>query len=206
MIQQKWRIVLEELKRRRKMTQNIMLDETRPDRFEGAELVVRFPSITMAEAFAQRGREFAQPIAEAVAQVTGVSCQLRGEGPAGAGIGPAARPTGRAVPPSGRLPAGRPSPPASGSAPGAPPAASPPPVRVGEFPEGYDPFSIDDPSPAPDPAGNASGVRGAASPPTVPARSESGTSDLVHDVVELFDGQILDEYEELQAATPGRPG
>ncbi len=231
LVQQKWRIVQEELKRRRKMGEHVILADTRPDRFEGSELVVLFPSGTMAEAFANRPRESIQSVVEALHHVTGVQCRLRAEGPGGAraGTGGSGKrgPGGPGRGPGGAERSSGTADRSANSAPAAPhpavgdAAAGRPAPDRGRDREGRGAGEMDRQRASQDAAperaaagaparGTGTTQRGAAH--AVPAATEvaqpamraapprpagNGNPELVHDVVELFDGQILQEHETL---------
>lgn len=137
LIQRKWRLVGEELKRDRKKTIESMLVDTMPHRFEDEVLVIHFPKKLMAELFTKRGKEFSEPLCQAIRRLTGIQCRVRAEF-------------------------------AAGETPARPPAPAPPSPRKA--------------------------ASQAAAPPAQPELIESAPAqaELIHDIIELFDGRIVD--------------
>jgi DNA polymerase III subunit gamma/tau len=162
LLQKKWRIVLEELKRDKKRTVEACLVDTRPRSLERGELVILFPSKTMADMFTQRGKSFSEPLTQAIQRVTGIVCRVRAE----SGTGGAPRPAPAAAPQS---PARKPAAAPDGGGSGAPANGS-------ATPDAEAPVERGSPQPA-------------ASRPAPPG------SDLVLDIVEVFDGRVLDDHD-----------
>jgi DNA polymerase-3 subunit gamma/tau len=144
LLQQKWRLVGEELKRARRPLVQAMLADTLPSRFEEDQLVISFPSATLAEVFTGKGSQFTDPLAEAVHAVVGIRCRFRAEVAGGGSGAPPARQNRPAVARRN-----------NNASPGAAPA-----------------------SPA----------------PQVPRSSPPG-GDLVHEVLDVFGGTLLEERD-----------
>jgi DNA polymerase-3 subunit gamma/tau len=183
-IRGKWRIIQEELRREKQVMLATCLDKSEPDRFEGVALVIRFPSDTMARLFTDRGKAFSDRLTEVVSRLTRVSCQVRAESPPRGG-GATAGGTARQAPT--RL-AGRPAPARSGAS-----TPSTGPARGAEATAPASRLDLEEQaSPAsgpPDRRATASG-RAPAAPVDAP-----GGAELVHNVLELFEGQVLDERD-----------
>lgn len=155
-LRRKWRLVGEQLKRTNKKNIEACLVDTQPDRFEGDTLVLLFPNRTMADLFTTRGKNFSDPLAQAIQQVTGMECRVRAEYGGGNGGG-----TG-----TGGGKAGAKTAPAPGRA-AEREAGTPAAARKS------DPLPARPPAPPPTPGG-------------------TGGDELVHDVLEVFDGRIVD--------------
>jgi DNA polymerase-3 subunit gamma/tau len=170
----KWRLICEELKRMRKMTIHAVLSGTVPDRMEQDTVVVRFPSHTMAQMFGDRMKEFGPPLVEAIARTTGQKVRVRAE----SGDAPRSQPR---TPPPGQASLLEP-PPAS------PPPASPPPVSP--------PAASPPPAPATD-AAPTGGGRPPAPGPSAPGVGTLGGNELVHNVLDVFEGSIVEDALEV---------
>jgi hypothetical protein len=158
LVARKWKVILQELKRINKSTVQAALVDTEPGRFEKDVLVIRFPTKTFAEMFANRGKSFSEPLEQCIQRVTGIQCRVRAE----FGGAPATAATTKSAP-----------------------VKAPPALR-----------QVEPASPPPQAASN--GKASAPAPEAPPAPSlpmGGGKPDLTHDVLEIFDGQILDERE-----------
>lgn len=178
LIRSKWRLIGEELKRDKKRMIEAALVDTLPQRFEHDELVIHFPTGTMAEMFTRRGKEFSEPLISAIERVTGIRCRVRAEAGGKSGAGASPRPGGSSPTAPARSPAANPSGPPTGARPA--PATRPPAPAVAA-----EPLPLDTPAPP----------RQASLPSTPPAP----TSELIHDIIEVFDGQIVDADERDQS-------
>jgi hypothetical protein len=167
-VRRKWRLINEELKRQRKVHVQTVMVDTEPDRFEQDTLVIRFPYQTNADLFAKRLSEFGGAVSLAVESVVGFKCRVRPEfGSKGPG---AAKPGG----PPARPPV-RPQPEASRR-----PAEAPQPEQRSERP-----VATAAPTVAPSTAPAASR----------PPAANGGNPHLTHDILEIFDGEIIDGNE-----------
>lgn len=175
-VQRKWRLVLEELKRGRKMTLYAILAESSPASLEGDVLYLRFPYETHTRLFAEKGPVVAEPLQAVIQQLTGVVCRVRALGaPAdskNASTGSVTRSS-----PTGSTAAARPAPEAAPPS----PRREPEPNRASPRAEPMFPAAAP-PSGAP-PARSA----GAGAPPA----PSGGIQELVHDVLEVFDGHLM---------------
>lgn len=173
LIKKKWRLVGEELKRDRKVHIQMFLVDTEPDRFERDTLVIRFSTATMAQGFEQRGKDFTGPVLEAIQRVTGITCRLRAE------AGTAGKPPARSDDRSGASPAagGRPK---AASRPS--PAAS-----AGETPTETVRLPLDSPDECP------AAVASPPAPDPAPPTSGAGGTELVHNIIEVFDGRVVED-------------
>jgi DNA polymerase-3 subunit gamma/tau len=192
-VRSKWKTVMEELVRLNKRTVQVSLVDTQPDRFEDDVLVVRFPTKTNAEMFTGRGKAFSEPLVQAVQRVTGIACRVRAEVQKGdaAAPGPPAKapPSAPGGPSSGRAPSPA-SPPE--------PAPSAPAVPGGTGQQSLLP-SADSAAPAPHAAnGTAAPAPRPASEPAPAVRSDGTGSELIHNVLEVFEGKIVDDREPVE--------
>jgi hypothetical protein len=174
-VRRKWRLINEELKRQRKVHVQAAMSDTEPDRFEQDTLVIRFPYQTNCDIFAKRLPEFGAAVSQAVESVVGIKCRIRpevaGKGPAGR----ADRPTGGAAAPASPAgPSGRPAPRAQ--------AATTRPTE--EAPRETRAATATAPLASALPAGSR--------PPTA---KNSDNPHLTHDILEIFDGRIVDGDE-----------
>ncbi len=163
-VRSKWRLIGEELKRQRQMTISAALADTMPARFEHDELVIQFPSTTMAVMFTNRGKKFSDPLVEAILRITGIQCRVRAEADGKSDKGGSPTATKR---PAAGSPVRSPSHSRTSSPAPAEAAASPPPVA------------------APAPPRQTS----------LPSMPSPRGNELIHDVIEVFEGQIIDPDE-----------
>jgi hypothetical protein len=162
LVRRKWRLINEELKRDKKAHVQAILADTEPEAFEQDTLVLRFPYQTMADIFAGKR---SKEFGDALTQAIQRVTGIVCKVRPQTGGPPTGKPVGGATPT-------RPSPaaPARASAPqAAPPQAAPPAAAT------------------PAPAAPARSTR-----PGPPAPPPSGGGDLTHDVLEIFDGRIVD--------------
>ncbi len=171
LIRKKWRVVMEELKRAKKLSVYMFLSDAEAGHFEGEELVLLFPSKSFAEEFPKRGKAFSDPLIASIAKVTGVQCRIRAQHK---GTAPAPPPRSSAPPP-----------PAAGQAPVNSSAVAP----SAQAPNGNG-ASNGAAAPAP-PSGPRAGAPGQAGPAPTGLTGE----DLTHSIIDIYDGQIMDDRE-----------
>jgi DNA polymerase-3 subunit gamma/tau len=78
-IQGKWRLIQEELRRMKKAEVGAILADTMPKYFEEDVLVIQFSFGALAERFTGKGKAFADPLTLAISRLTGITCRVRAE-------------------------------------------------------------------------------------------------------------------------------
>jgi hypothetical protein len=82
-VKQHWRLIQEELKKRRKFTVAACLVSTEPEWILEGELFIKFPTKTMSEMFRSRADAFSPPLREAIREVCSLDLRVRALGPGG---------------------------------------------------------------------------------------------------------------------------
>jgi len=165
-VRRKWRLINEELKRQRKVHVQAAMSDTEPDRFEQDTLVIRFPYQTNCDIFAKRLPEFGAAVSQAIESVVGIKCRIRPEVEGKGGGGP------RAAPASPSVPSPRPT-----------ARSQPEPSRATERPQ------VEQRAERPTAPAPSAGSR-------PPAANHASNPHLTHDILEIFDGRIVDGGQE----------
>ena len=163
-VRNRWRVIGQELKRSRMAPLEAVLRDAVPERMEGDELMVRFPYSTMVEAYERRKPEEKERLTELIEQLAGLRCRVRGIGPDSPG-----RPSETDRPTEA---AGQPPQSAAASGGGAP---------VAETEKREEELSSAKAEPSPEPDAETA----------APSEAAGGRPGLVHDVMDLFDGELV---------------
>ena len=141
-----------------------VLRDAVPERLDGDELMVRFPYSTMVEAYERRKPEEKERLTELIEQLAGLRCRVRGIGPDSPG-----RPseTDRPTEAAGQPPQSD--------------AASDGGTPVAETEKREEELSSAKAEPSPEPDAETA----------EPSASAAGRPGLVHDVMDLFDGELV---------------